>query len=250
MLEALGVRTLGEFAALPAPSVARPLEADYQALARGESDARLRHYMPDAPIREEVMVSAASVLELQDLLPAGEQAVGVSFAAAVALLARRIALRLAGRGRGAARLEIAAIADDGVRDVPLTLAHGAADADELAQVIAPALDEIAAVYAEAHDRWRLRVVVAGERILGGEITEIFAEGSAPHALRSDVPAVPPIDPVAVVLSSSGSLFALSPPSLRAERRDAHRRMKRGKQRRVRPSPHVQPPLFDRASSKG
>ncbi|HEY0993906.1 MAG TPA: hypothetical protein VGD80_42915, partial [Kofleriaceae bacterium] len=33
MLEALGVRTLGEFAALPAPSVSRPLEADYQALA-------------------------------------------------------------------------------------------------------------------------------------------------------------------------------------------------------------------------
>jgi len=42
MLEALGVRTLGEFAALPAPSVSRPLEADYQALARGDSGSALR----------------------------------------------------------------------------------------------------------------------------------------------------------------------------------------------------------------
>lgn len=41
VLEGLGVRTLGEFAALPAPSVARPLEADYQALARGDSGAQL-----------------------------------------------------------------------------------------------------------------------------------------------------------------------------------------------------------------
>src|SRR3569832_1434390 len=46
MLEALGVRTLGEFAALPAPSVARPLEADYRALdspgSRGGGRARRR----------------------------------------------------------------------------------------------------------------------------------------------------------------------------------------------------------------
>ncbi len=96
MLEALGVRTLGEFAALPAPSIARPLDADYRALARGESDARLRPYAPEAPVREEVTVSAGNVLDLQDLLPAGEQAGGLSFAAAVALVSRRIALRSRG----------------------------------------------------------------------------------------------------------------------------------------------------------
>ncbi|MGN6106459.1 MAG: DNA polymerase Y family protein, partial [Kofleriaceae bacterium] len=56
MLEALGVRTLGEFAALPAPSVARPFEADYQALARGDSGSALRPYAPDAPIREEAAI--------------------------------------------------------------------------------------------------------------------------------------------------------------------------------------------------
>nr|MBA3464468.1 hypothetical protein [Deltaproteobacteria bacterium] len=60
MLEALGVRTLGEFAALPAPSVSRPLEADYQALARGDSGTGLRPYTPEAPIREEAVLSATS----------------------------------------------------------------------------------------------------------------------------------------------------------------------------------------------
>ncbi|HEY5949565.1 MAG TPA: hypothetical protein VIV40_28920, partial [Kofleriaceae bacterium] len=60
MLEALGVRTLGEFAALPAPSVARPLEADYQALARGDSGTGLRPYAPEAPIREEAVLSPSS----------------------------------------------------------------------------------------------------------------------------------------------------------------------------------------------
>jgi len=54
MLEALGVATLGEFAALPAPShaVVRPFEADYQALARGDSGHALRPYAPEAPISE------------------------------------------------------------------------------------------------------------------------------------------------------------------------------------------------------
>lgn len=50
MLELLGVRTIGEFAALPAPSVAlKPtaFETDYQALARGESGATLRPYVPE-----------------------------------------------------------------------------------------------------------------------------------------------------------------------------------------------------------
>src|SRR5690606_895849 len=89
MLEALGVRTLGEFAALPAPSIARPLEADYQALARGESGAHLRPYAPEAPIREDVVVSAGNVLERDGQLGGP---------AAIALVARRIALRLAGRG--------------------------------------------------------------------------------------------------------------------------------------------------------
>lgn len=249
MLEALGVRTLGEFAALPAPSVARPFEADYQALARGESDATLRPYAAETAIREEVTVSGRAVLELQDLLPAGEHAGGPSLPAAVALVAHRIALRLEGRGRGAARLDITAIAEDGVHELPLTLDHAIDDAEELAHTITPALETVAATQAEAGNAWRLRVVVAGEMVLGGETTEIFAEGSRPHTVRGDQPAAQTIDPVAMVLSSSGSLFALSAPSLRAERRDAHRRTRRGKQRRARSGAQAQPHLFDRVTSK-
>lgn len=309
MLEQLGVRTLGEFAALPAPSVARPLDADYRALARGESDASLRPYTPDSPIREELTVSAGHVLELQDLLPAGQHARGLSLGAAVSLIARRLELRLTGRGRGAARIDIVALAKSGIREVPVTLDEGAADAEQLAHVIATAVESISAEHAVAHDDWRLRVVVAGEMILGSDTTEIFAEGSTRYASPSSIYALPgeplvvaspqgndrardpahdsayagaphPVDrdvhgrrgntagadrsahrraadqradesfnPLAVVLSSSGSLFALSPPTLRDERRDAHRRTRRGKQRRTRPNPHVQPRLFDRTSSK-
>jgi protein ImuB len=45
VLGALGVHTLGEFAALPPPSVARAWDADYQQLARGESGAELDDYI-------------------------------------------------------------------------------------------------------------------------------------------------------------------------------------------------------------
>jgi hypothetical protein len=54
-----------------------------------------------------------------------------------------------------------------------------------------------------------------------------------------------VDALTVVLSGPGSLFALSSPDLRAERRDAHRRTRRGKQRRTRPTPSAQSQLFDR-----
>ena len=263
MLEALGVRTLGEFAALPAPSVARPLEADYRALARGESDATLRPYTPEAPIREEVLVSGGNVLELADLLPAGEHAGGLSFAGAISLVATRIARRLAGRGRAAARLDITAIGPGAAREVPVTLHHGAADADEIGHLLSTALDAIASEHATVQDVWRLRVVVAGETLLGSDAaaaSEIFAEGTDRFELADARPPMDPpqpdtIDPLAVVLSSSGSLFALSPPTssispaMRAERRDAHRRTRRGKQRRSRPTPLAQPRLFDRMSSK-
>jgi protein ImuB len=46
VLAALGVHTLGEFAALPPPSVARAWDADYQQLARGEGGAALDVYAP------------------------------------------------------------------------------------------------------------------------------------------------------------------------------------------------------------
>src|SRR5690242_12026081 len=108
VLESLGIRTLGEFAALPAPSVARPLEADYQALARGDGGTSLRAYVPDAAVREEILVTGG-VLE-QDGTVGGPSA--------IALVARRLALRLAGRGRAAGRLDVSVIAA-GERELPV-----------------------------------------------------------------------------------------------------------------------------------
>lgn len=293
MLEALGVRTLGEFAALPAPSVVRPLEADYQALARGESGASLRPYHPEAPIREEVIVSGGPVLELAGSLGGP---------AAIALVARRISLRLEGRGRGAARLDVTAIADGETREMPVTIDGAVSDAEELARVLAPVLDAAAleSPALASHGGWRLRVVVSGEAIATGAAVEVMAEGSSspvraegsrpfpriaepraagdaghaegtapfaraedgelfarvasearsrpdPDQVLADVEV--PIHPLAVVLSSSGSLFALAPPATADDRRDVHRRTRRGKQRRSRPTPQAQPRLFDRASNK-
>jgi nucleotidyltransferase/DNA polymerase involved in DNA repair len=238
MLEALGVRTLGEFAALPAPSVHRPVEADYQALARGEGGTALRGYVPEAPVREEIIVSG-NVLDRAD---------AVSGPAAVAMVARRIALRLGGRGRYAARLEVSALTGEAVHaggvlgePVPIEIAP-VGEAEELARVLAPVVE------AQPPTTWRMRVVVAAEAVPGAETVEIAAEGSAPVDRRiADASA---IDPLAIVLSTPGSLFALTAPDLRAERRDAHRRTRRGKQRRARPASSAQPglpKLFDRRS---
>ncbi len=243
MLEALGVRTLGEFAALPAPSVARPLEADYQALARGEGGQKLRPYVPEAPIREDIVISAAQ-----------------SGAAAVAVLAERLALRLAGRGRGAARLEITVGSEAGEKAVPLTPlmapmsalgskastasgpSHGRIleDAEELAEAIGRALGD------DLSTAWRLRVAVTGEAVAGD------AAVMTPAAMPAET-----IDALSVVLSSTGSGSgswrltspasepATSPAAIRDERRDPHRRTRRGKQhRRVRSADlPVQPWLF-------
>lgn len=229
MLEALGVRTLGEFAMLPAPSVARPFEADYQALARGESGHALRPYAPEAPIREDIVVASGG--------------------AAVAALAARLALRLAGRARGAARIELSVATGTDVRTLEVTplmapmarlaAARGAdearvrghvlEDAEELAEAIAHALG------GELASGTRLRATVALEASAGDAPVDVAA---LQHA---------PIDALAVALSTTGSAWHLTPSgaaSLRGERRDAHRRTRRGKQhRRARGASLVQPPLF-------
>ncbi|HTR50621.1 MAG TPA: hypothetical protein VMJ10_07935 [Kofleriaceae bacterium] len=221
MLEALGVTTLGQFAALPAPSVARPFEADYQALARGDSGSALRPYTPDGPIREELLVRSGNVLD---------SASGVSGPAAIATIARRIELRLAGRGRTAARLDVRA----GERELPIELASPIGEAEALARVLAPAIGE-------SGGAWRLIVHVAGEALAGDERT--VADHGASRAAEAVT-----TDPLAVVLATAGSLdlrpWALSP-DVRAERRDVHRRTRRGKQRRTRPTPSAQSRLFER-----
>jgi nucleotidyltransferase/DNA polymerase involved in DNA repair len=236
MLEALGVTTLGEFAKLPAPSIARPFEADYQALARGEGGTAIRAYHVDTAIREEAVVTAGHVLDAPGVL---------SGVAAVALVARRVALRLAGRGRAAQRLEVRA----GELHFPIELDRPLAEADELARVVAPVLAS-----QPVGKTWRLTVVVAREEQAGGETFEVVAEGSQPIAVQglqsiSATRAAEPvaIDPLAIVLATSGSAelhaWSLQAPDARSLRREAHRRTRRGK-RRAR-TEAFQPRLFDR-----
>jgi len=232
MLEALGVRTLGEFAALPAPSVSRPLEADYQALARGDSGNTLRPYAPEAPIREDVVVGATGSL--------------FGGATAVAALAERIGLRLAGRARGASRLELTLTGDGGEQVMPVTAGRATSSADELALLIAPLVNAGPAAIA------KLRVVVVGEAIAGvaggaeGDVAELPIDALS-AALSSSGTAMLPLAPLGHLapLAQAGRSqpWQLSAPqTLRSERRDAHRRTRRAKQRR-RPVAFAQSQLF-------
>jgi hypothetical protein len=215
MLEALGVTTLGEFAALPAPSVARPLEADYQALARGEGGAQLRPYSPDAPIREELALAA------------------MRLSTAIAVLADRVALRLEGRRRGAVRLELVTLGEAGAQAIPISILPGATTAD----AIATAIDRSGV--GDAAAPWRLKLTVTGEALAGEE----------PALLDETADSMPAIvDTLSLVLSNSGSVdlagFMLPLPTggiLRGDRPE-HRRTRRGKQRR-RVDALIQPRLF-------
>jgi hypothetical protein len=244
MLEALGVRTLGEFAALPAPSVARPLEADYQALARGDSGSLLRPYAPEAAIREEIVVLGGNVLD-GDHAIAGPSAIG--------LIAQRIALRLDGRQRGAVRLELAISAPGGnaagVTERSVEVDAPIATADELARVLSPVLEAV------PEGPWKLRAIVVGEAVAGATpaveaelpLHVAIARAAEPRAIPNGVPIGPvraelPNDPYAVVLSTTGTLFALSADGRPGLER-AHRRTRRGKQRRLRPAAALG--LFDR-----
>ena len=273
MLESLGVRTLGEFAALPAPTVssrAARFEADYQALARGESGTALRPYSPDAPIREDALLR------------------GISAPAAVALLADRVAMRLVGRARSAARLDITIGGDEGERVVtvsPVRDGRGVlGSAEDLAEAIGAALGDSTV----GGHVWRLRVVVAGEALAGDArasdvdvpaVPAVAADAVAADTQRSFALTVaspsassgesrrgpiaapsqaagvpnPPISDadvaLSIALSTTGStvdrVFGLtSPVSFAAERRDSHRRTRRGKQRRrAEVASIVQPRLF-------
>lgn len=193
MLESLGVRTLGEFAALPAPSVSRPVESDYQALARGDSGSVLRPYAPDAPISEQVAIAAA-----------------LSGPAAVAMLASRIAIRLAGRRRGATRLEVTAGGAAGERIVTVGLASGTLEtAESLADAIGSAAGELGAV-------WRLRASVIGEEVAAWPFERGAANANA-AAAAPETGEAPLVDDA-----------ELGEAVVRAT--DAYRRTQRGKRR--------------------
>jgi protein ImuB len=196
MLEALGVRTLGEFAALPAPTVGRPIDRlggggiDYQALARGDSGHVLRPYAPEAPIREEVAITPA-----------------VSGPAAIAAISRRIAMRLEGRGRGARRIEVTALGEAGEKSFAIGERGALASAGDIA-------DALGAAGVLNDPLWRLRVVVTGEVV---------------DAAEPAAPAAPDVLAVVLATPGAGDLFAPRPSIEREGRR--HQGFRRSKQRR-------------------
>ena len=120
MLSALGVRTLGEFAALPPPSVARAWDADYQLLARGEGGDGQFAFASRGGLRERLEVAAESL--------------DVS----LSTLARRVAARLDGRvGNANGSLEVTYADGDVVQQrLELGVHSQAAIADALVQAMA------------------------------------------------------------------------------------------------------------------
>ncbi|HEY4179337.1 MAG TPA: hypothetical protein VGM90_20980 [Kofleriaceae bacterium] len=249
MLESLGVRTLGEFASLPAPSVARPVEADYQALARGDSGHDLRPYAPEAPIREDVAITSGAGLAAPAV---GEHA--TSTGAAIALLAQRLAVRLAGRGRGAAQLEVTVSGASGERVVQALQTAGTRtlidSADDLADAITLVLD------GDAASPWRLRATVTAEAVTAGASLSSAANENVETAAER---AGNVVDVLGLVLSTTGSAAARADlvghaRTLRDERRDSHHRTRRTREtdrpateraprRRVDPAAAVQGRLF-------
>lgn len=236
MLEALGVHTLGEFAALPSPSIApRPqvFEADYQALARGESGTRLRPFVPRGTICEDIIVGAGNVLD---------QADSICGSTAASQLARRIALRLEGRGSQATRLRISASLERDPRrfdeDAWKSLTKNGAgiievdldDATVAPEKLARALIPIAA--RTTTEPWQLSVMVVGERPCAPVPTPVAVAPSGRsnaefHAGPASAAAESVIHPLALVLSTPGTLFSMSGTKDRS-----HRRTRRSRQRRV------------------
>ena len=197
MLEALGVKTLGQFAELPPPSVMRPdrggWDADFQALARGDGGAALTPYAPGGPIAERVDLEAAP-------------SVGV----AVTRLAQRLAARLAGRCGEGTGVELM---------VRLT---GAASLPAIRSVLVPQSD------AEA-------LADAIGRALNGEARTTIEAIARPETAAPVVTSSPAAEPTRHELEPIAPLVLLPSPTAygRAEGRAdriEHRRTRRGKQR--------------------
>ncbi|MEZ4369154.1 MAG: hypothetical protein R2939_23145, partial [Kofleriaceae bacterium] len=193
MLATLGVRTLGQFAALPPPTAARAWDADYQALARGDAGAILHVDAAATPLVERAVL--------------GEGSFGLG--AAVAVLAERVATRLPGR-RGV----------DGMT-VTWEQAHGAGGHAEVECTDDPAelADRLSHAVAGATDVVALTATVHDEPA-AVEVARV-ARGSGPIATAAALAEAEPDD----------EPFRLTPtPMTTVVSRMPHRRTRRGKQR--------------------
>jgi hypothetical protein len=193
MLEALGVRTLGAFADLPPPSVARPdrtaaWDLDFQALARGDGGSTLDAYTPSGPIAERMMLEPG----------------GPSVGAAVEALARRLSARLLGRGAVPADVLMRLERSGGLPAIR-SLHVAEASPDDLADVIGRALGT---------EPWT-RIEIIARPVAAAQ--PVQAAAPAPEPMRHEVD---PIAPLVLLPSAFGE---------RMERVE-HRRTRRGKQR--------------------
>lgn len=198
MLELGGVRTLGEFAALPPPSVSHPAARytgadDYQALARGDGSATVASFTPAGPVVERLAV-------------AGAGGAGGGLGAGLGELARRVAGRLAGRGGAAAGVVVRGAAGA----VAIALAPPLVDERDLADALGSAAEQVA-----GGGGWLELEVdrLASPPISDGVPMAVVDAGSAP---------MPAMDPTP---------FSLTSPEPRPlAPRGPHRRTQRGKRR--------------------
>jgi hypothetical protein len=170
LLDVMGVATLGAFAALPPPSVSRPwaVDIDFQALARGSGSTMLRGFSANGHLVERLELGA------------GRSDGAARLASALRMLANRVGLRLAGRGRAAARLAIRVAADDAADGAPRQTAHeidvgaelGWASADESA--LLSLLARIDSPLLPSDGRAAIEVEVLEEAEMIDEEADLFA----------------------------------------------------------------------------
>lgn len=212
MLAALGINTLGAFAALPEPTVARSsqigrfdAERDLLALARGEGPAFVAPCELRPVISERVAVSAEH-----------------SLVAAVRTLATRLALVLQGRGQVASQLQLT-VTGQTSRSLDVALFPPLADGDALAERLGALLGGVEEVIS-------LTVEVTGRSVVA---TDTLTAPSDPVAGAAN-------DEMAAngVLRANGDgaddlvdlpTLALTP--LAGFTRSGRRPLRRGKQRR-------------------
>lgn len=130
LLETCGVKTLGDFAALPPPSVSRDWieeDSDFQALARGQGPATLRAQAVDE-------VLARPLVERMDV----QYELGDSQALAFALraLCEQVGQRLDGRARAARELALRLVGPgEAVTELALAFTHSTSSSAQLLEKV-------------------------------------------------------------------------------------------------------------------
>lgn len=186
MLQTCGVNTLGDFAALPPPSVSRPwVDVDFQALARGAGSARLSGVSRDAVLERPVVERVE--------LEAGDLATALPVALRTAC--DRASLRLEGRERGATALRVRLLSmaeppAEPLAEVDVADLHPTSSSRDLLEAVTGRLDTLAAQpgqrndwYAMGHAVLAVELTVVAESETMASALELFTAraGATPHA---------------------------------------------------------------------